>query len=124
MKLQKILIFFILSLFPFGELLRFDVGNNIGLKPLDVIVVLCAICFFFVRKKKQNNNKSLIMLFPALGLFSLILNLTWLSHNQFLVSFLYIIRWISYALLFFVVSQFDKNFKRKILTFLFIDGLF
>ncbi len=38
MKFLKILFILVLILFPFGELLRIDIGNNVAIKPIDIIV--------------------------------------------------------------------------------------
>lgn len=135
----KIFILLILFLFPFGEILRLEMGNNIVIKPLDVVVGLAAIWWVVsqiqsLKFKVQNYNskfKSLrksyflfpLLLFVSIGLYSLLINLSWLKSQEFFVSFLYLVRWVSYALLFPIVLQFDKTFKKKITVFLFIDGL-
>lgn len=125
MKILKFLIIFVLVLFPLGELLRFNIGNNIVLKPLDIVVGATSVIWFIHRflQKKEPALKKEFLLFPLIGLGSLIINSSWLKPNEFIASFLYLARWTAYASLFFVVSGFDKPFKEKIRFYLFIDGL-
>ena len=54
---------------------------------------------------------------------SLLINLTWLAPNELLASSFYLLRWIAYAALFPIVMSFDEKFKKKLMVFLFIDGL-
>ena len=128
MKFLKVLIVLSLLLFPFGELLRFELGNNIVIKPLDVIVGVASLCLFFfpyVRQSFHKNKKIFlpIAVFSGIGFGSLLLNSVWLQPNEFFASLLYLVRWISYALLVFIILQFDKQFKKKITYLLFFDGL-
>ncbi len=137
MKLIKILTIIILILFPFGELLRLDIGNNITLKPLDITVGITVLIWFiyhlpFCHSHERGNTigkntffhyKKEFMLFPLIGLVSLIINSSWIKPYELGASFLYLTRWVAYASLFFVVLGFDKTFKKKIKIYLFIDGL-
>ena len=125
MKILKFLIIFILVLFPFGELLRFNLGNNIILKPLDIVMGMTALSWFIqtVLKKRKPALKKEFLFFPLIALLSLAINITWLKPNEFVASFLYLARWATYASLFFVVSGLDKPFKEKIKLYLAIDGL-
>lgn len=129
MKILQILILCILMLFPFGELLRFDIGNNIVLKPLDLSVGVTALVSLIIvatKKKKQIGHKALViavLIFTVFAGMSLLVNTYWLEQYEFIASLLYLVRWGSYASIFFVVSSFDRDFKNKITKFLFLDGL-
>ncbi|MBI5122680.1 O-antigen ligase family protein [Candidatus Roizmanbacteria bacterium] len=130
MFILKLLIFLALLLFPFGELLRFDTGNNITIKPLDFVVGLAALWWVIYKVKNAKfrmQNKNIFVLpfiaFVSVGLISLIINLSWLKPQQFWVSAFYLFRFVAYTLLFPIVWQFDQPFKKKIVKFLFIDGL-
>jgi O-antigen ligase len=135
MKLLKTLIVTIFILFPFGELLRFDIGNNVVIKPLDLVVGLIIACWIFLKSRKVQSYSSklkvtagkniffAVIAFSLIGLLSLSFNLNWLKPQEFFVSSFYLLRWVAYAGMFFVISQFDKKFKKLIIIFSFIDGL-
>ncbi|GEM_PF-406170 len=128
MKLLKIFITTALVLLPFGEILRFDIGNNIAIKPLDLIIILTATYWLFLKAYKRQRVQNTYLAWPLvafllIGFLSLILNLSWLKTNELLVSILYLIRWVSYALLMIIVFELPAYFKKKLVSFLFIDGL-
>ena len=117
----------ILFLFPLGEILRLDFANGVSLKPLDIgvgiIVVLWAI--FKMAKKEKIKQKRVyvpILLFAGSGALSLLINYSNLTINQFFISLTYLVRWVAYAGIFFVVSDFDKEFKERILKLLIVIG--
>ena len=124
MMLLKILFIIILILFPLGEFLRFDIGNNIAVKPLDFLIFLTVSSWILVfrNKLKQYFNVK-YLLFPLIGLIALLLNLSWLKPNEQLTAFLYLVRWVMYAGLAVVCISFPESFKKKIILFLFFDGL-
>ncbi|HSA83448.1 MAG TPA: O-antigen ligase family protein [Patescibacteria group bacterium] len=137
MKYIKFLFIFALILFPFGELLRFQINHYVAIKPIDLVVgvtVVWWLIYQIVKIKDQKykltfnnviNNKFALpfILFVSIGLISLLINLAWLKMDQFLVSLFYLIRFVSYALLLPIVLQFDQKFKKIITVFLFIDGI-
>lgn len=127
MDLLKKLFIFVLFLFPLGEIIRIDFGNGAVIKPLDigiVVLVLLWLVFKFIQKQKikQTNILIPVALFVLSGLFSLIISNLHLSLNEFLISFSYMLRWVAYAGVFFVVCDFDKDFKKKISKLLIIVG--
>jgi putative inorganic carbon (HCO3(-)) transporter len=126
MKILKILIFCTLLIFPFGELLRLDLGNNIVLKPLDMIAGLILLFWSILvvtKRIKKPEFSWYYILFPLVGLLSLVINSTWLKPHELLASAMYLIRWVSYLGVFFAVKQMDKNFKQRVISLLLIDGL-
>lgn len=129
MGLLKKIFIFTLFLFPLGEVIRTDLGNNIIIKPIDVgvgLVVFLWVIFKFKKDKlvKQKYIFFLILFFTVIGFFSLLVNYSFLSFNQFLASLMYLLRWITYAVVFFVVSNFDKSFKKTISNLLVAIGAF
>lgn len=125
MKIIETLVIITLILFPLGELVRFNIGNNIVLKPMDIVVGLTAIFWlinYFIQKHKTAFEWK-ILLFPLIGLLSLIINSTWLKPLELLASFLYLIRWLAYASFYYIILRSDKQFKNKINFFMFIDGI-
>lgn len=123
MRLLKLLLILVFICFPFGELLRFDFGNNIIIKPLDIFVSLSIIVYLFLSQKKKIKEFVPFFIFPMVGLLSLILNISWLHQNQIVTSFLYLLRWLSYAAIAVIISQTDKKFKKKIFFLLLLDGV-
>jgi len=71
MLLLKILIIILLLFFPFGEIIRFDLGNNIFLKPVDVVGVVILVWTTILYLRNKSFRKSLqwyFFFFPAIGL--------------------------------------------------------
>ena len=127
MDLLKKIFILVLFLFPLGEIVRINLGKGLVIKPLDIGVaalVLLWLLIKFIRKQKINQTNILlpIFMFALIGLFSLIINSSRLSINEFFISFSYLTRWVIYAGVFFVVSDFDKHFKKKILSLLIFAG--
>jgi len=127
MNLLKTILIFVLLIFPLGEVIRIDFGNGFIAKPLDIgvgVIVLSWLAIKLFKKQKIAQIKILIavVLFTLSGLFSLLINSMHLTMTEFLVSFSYLIRWVAYAGTFFVVSDFDKEFKKKILDLLLVSG--
>ena len=127
MKLLKTLILICLLLFPFGELLRFDLGSDIAVRLLDLLVLFTAISFIANSIKNKKIPKTYlnkpILIFGLICLTSLVLNISALNSVQFFTSFLYLLRWVSYACIFFVVSSFEKKIKVLVKKLLLFDGL-
>ena len=124
----KLLITIIILSLPLGEIIRIDLGNDVFLKPLDVIVAAAAV--LFVIQSTINNKKFIfpklakgIIIFSFIGIFSLVLNYSKLSQKEFLASFLYWFRFVSYASLYFMVINIDKNFVKYISKLLLLSGI-
>jgi len=124
--IKKIFIFTLL-IFIFGEIFRFDLGNGIVLKPLDIGVGLTVIVwaiYKLIRKEKIKEKRILLpmSLFILMGAVSLLIGHVGLSLSQMLVSFLYLVRWVAYAGIFFLVCDFDKKSKEQIARILTVVG--
>lgn len=129
MGLLKIVFIFAILLFPLGEVVRVNLADNVVIKPLDIgigVLFLSWLMFKLWHKQKIKQTNILLptVMFVSSGLFSLIKNDLHLSLNEFFISFAYLLRWIAYAGVFFVVSDFNKKFKRKISKLLIIIGSF
>ena len=123
----KKLFIVILFLFTFGEIIRLDFGNGIFIKPLDIgvglVVFLWLISKFMKRERiKQKYIYIPVLFFAGFGFFSLLINHSNLNINQFFISLMYLIRWVVYAGIFFVVLDFDKNYKKLTSKLLIIFG--
>lgn len=125
MQILKILLILILVFFPFGELIRFTVSDNVIVKPIDIVagILLLWTIFLYIKNKKfQLSLKPYYFYFPFVGLISLLINSYWLNTLELFASFLYLLRWVSYMSIFFAMLQVDQKFRNKIMLFLFIDG--
>lgn len=127
MSMFKKIFILVLLLFPFGEIIRIDLGNSIILKPIDIGTILIVFIWliFKFRKRKKIKQKNIlvpVLLFTISACFSLVINYSSLSVNQFFSSLAYLVRWIFYAGVFFIVNDFDKEFKTKISGLLILVG--
>lgn len=127
MGLLKFILVAALILFPLGEVARLQLGNGFSLILNDIIV---AILFFawlinsFVNKKISHNELlKPIAIFAGIGLFSLLINSRLIIQQEFYVSFSYMFRWVTYSGLYFVIKQFDLNFKNKVINLMIITGV-
>ncbi len=121
------LLILILLTFPLGEMLRLDVGNNIAIKPLDVLVVVAALiaAVLFVFKKikfSQTHLTKPLIAFSAISLLSLIINFNNLSSNHAFTAFLYWVRFASYAVVYYVIVTIDKHSIKIAKKLLLVSG--
>lgn len=127
MKFLQASLILILALFPFGELLRFSLGDNIVLKPLDVAVGITSIVYLFLllRKKVTLDKKYFFILlsFASIGSLSLLLSSTWFQPKELLTASLYLTRWLGYGCVLLAVIACTKHFKEKSKKILLIDGI-
>lgn len=127
MGLLKKIFIFTLFLFPLGEIVRINLGSGFVIKPLDIgiaILVLSWLVFKYLKKEKikQTNLLLPIALLTLSGLLPLITNNLRLSLSELLLSLSYSARWLAYLGIFFVISDFDKEFKKRISNLLMIIG--
>jgi O-antigen ligase len=126
MYILKLLIILLLIVFPFGELLRFDLGQNINLKLLDVfsgLITFWIFILFATKKQKDSKIPWPFLLFPLIALVSLLVNSTWLHPQELFASSLYLVRWVGYIGVFFAVKALEPSFKKKIVSWLVVDGI-
>lgn len=125
-KMLKILFTVSLICFVLGQVARVQFGNGVAVTLLDLTVGIFVGVWFArqLYRGKQLNDALLvpILLFFTFGTLSLIINSAHFAANQLVVAFLYALRWLLYAMLYFVVKDFDKGFRRKILNLLVFAG--
>jgi O-antigen ligase len=126
MGLLKIFSIILILVFPIAEIGRIQFPNGIAFSLNDVFLagLIIAWIVYIFRKKNFGKNELFkpILAFSIVALVSLLLNFVNLSLDRFLISFLYLVRWISYALLYFVFKEFDTKFKLKINYVLLFSG--
>lgn len=115
-------------MFPLGEIARFQLFNDVSFTANDVILLIfifTGLIYFFVKRIKfyKNELSKPIFIFTGIAFLSVVLNSYWLKENEMIISVLYIIRWLIYAGIYFIVSRFDINFKKKILNYMIVVGL-
>lgn len=127
MDLLKTIFILILLFFSLGEIFRLDFGNGFAVKPLDAGVIVLTLLWLTIKllKKQKIRQKYIFitaLLFSSSGFISLLITDLNLSSKEFLISFSYLFRWISYAGIFFVITDFDNNFKKQISNLLVVVG--
>jgi hypothetical protein len=113
MNLFIILFYFIL--FPFGQLLRFEIapyGIHFAFHLLDLVVLLSIPIVFFYRTKPHLLRKYFYY-FWYICFFSLLLSATRYPITEVIRASLYLIRFISYYFFFEVVWNYIESRKQK-----------
>ncbi len=116
MVLLKILIpIFFISL-SLGEFLKFDLPNHINVAFVDLVILGIVISWFLFVKKSSYKLKLPIVIFLILSIVSLILSIKIFNTSNILIGALYLVRWILYAMLYFVFRDINlKKYKINIL---------
>ena len=129
MGLLKILTAVLILLFPVGELGRINIYNEVSTTANDILVALLIVVWLvsLILKKRlvEITKRQLakpILIFIFIAFLSLLFNYNSLNPPEFLVSFLYLLRFAAYAGIYFIVSGFDIAFKRKILALMIFSG--
>ena len=128
MDVLKFVFLIFLGTFCLGEVIKFDLGNNISIKAVDIAAVILLLTW--VTESFKNfikNTRSERLFFPMLWVvvvmcISLAVNFKNFSGNEILVGLSYIVRWSLYGSLFFVVKSFSSEFKKKVIYLLLITG--
>jgi len=112
------LLFVFLALFPFGQLTKIPLGflnlPEVHLYLTDVILFFLVLSWGVWKKWKKYKLPPLakpIFLFAFLAGFSLAVNSPLFSGREVGVGFLYLLRWIFYAGLYFVLFDLKKKLK-------------
>lgn len=128
MDILKLIFIIFLGAFSLGEIVRFDLDNNIFVKPVDIVLVILLLAWVIynlenlIKNVKANSLFTPIKWVAIIMCISLAVNFKNFSGSEILVGLSYIARWVLYASLFFVVKSFSPKFKEKILYLLLIVG--
>lgn len=127
MGLLKILSILLILIFPIAEVGRVQFSNGIAVSLNDIFLVALLVAWIInvIRTKKDLKRSQLfksIFVFSVIAFVSLLLNFVNLSVDKFVVSFLYLLRWVSYACLYFIFREFDAKFRQKISYTLLFSG--
>ncbi|MEX2007821.1 MAG: O-antigen ligase family protein [Candidatus Levyibacteriota bacterium] len=116
LDLQKYLLIILLLTFSLGEVARIQFSDTIAIKALDVAVFLFVIPSVVLLRSRFKKSKltNPILIFSSIESISLLVNMPNLKANEFLVSLLYLVRWVTYAGAYFIVANFETGLKKKI----------
>lgn len=121
MGILRYFYFFLLLAFPIAELGKFNIGS-ISFSLNDLIVLIIGLSM--IPRLKEISQKSFlgkpIIIFLAVSVVSLIVNIFNYSFVNVLVSFMYIVRWASYSFLYFFLIWQSKESVNKFRNFLII----
>lgn len=127
MAILKIIFSLLILSFPIAEIGRFQFSNGVAFSINDIFLILLVIFwigYHLLNKKKVNKNRLTkpILIFIGVALVSLVLNIPNLSVVNLLISFSYLLRWTLYASLFFIVKEFNIEFRNRIPHLLLFSG--
>lgn len=121
---------FFACLVTFGFLLgnfgRIRISEVITFSILDISVVICLLAFWIGKGVVYKKIEQKIL--PAFGIFSfvciasLLLNILSYTPGQLLVAFLYLIRWVIYASIFFIVLSLNPGDKKILYKYVLFAG--
>ena len=114
----------------FSQIARTQLGNGLSLNILDIAIVSTAgiaLVWFIYKKKlylcfKDNIGKG-ILLFSSTAIISLLWNIPSLTLQQFIISSFYLIRWVSYVLLFLFIREYNYIDKKRIQQVMLLTGI-
>lgn len=98
--LTTLLAVIIIILFPLGQIFRFAIWSSTAITPLDVgvgITAIITLSILFIQRKKFPTLYIPIGLFILTGFVGLLCNIFYLMPKDFLISFLYLVRYAIYA---------------------------
>lgn len=126
-KAITIFFFFLFSAaFSFGQVARFQFGNNIAITFLDIVVGAIFLLYTVSRFKSITKNispqKKALSLFIIACIFSILANLSSYKTEEIFVAFLYLVRWVAYASLFFAVAGFSQKLRSLVANFMVGSG--
>lgn len=127
MAILKILFSLFILSFPAAEIGRLQFSNGIAVTINDILLILLVTYFFTFKIFKQNKWKNYflkkpILIFIVVALLSLLVNFFNYTLSNFLVSSLYLFRFVLYVCLYFIVIEFNNDYKKKIPLLLFASG--
>lgn len=123
--LNILFITLLIVFYPLEEITRIPIGDA-AVSFIDLAVALIVMVYLVRKFLNKNKIEGLlirpIVVFALILILSLILNLHKLSLPQFIVSSLYLLRWIAYASMYLVVKDMDLFLKKNIPYFLLASG--
>lgn len=123
----KLLLYILLITFPIGVIIRINLIPSAYIYPVDIVLFIIFVSSIIGYSRNHIllfNNPIFkpLLLFLIIALVTLIINLKYLNLEYFVVSFLYLLRFLVYSNLLFVLKMFDQTFLKKYLLFVSFSG--
>lgn len=125
---KKILAVLLVLSLALGEVIRIPL-DFLGLKfavfsPTDFIALILICLGIFSSGKKFFRGKLAlpIFIFAGVALLSLLVNTKSLQPSEFIVSLLYLLRWLTFAGVYFIVRDFNFKTKKTFLSWLVVSS--
>ena len=113
MGLLRYFLIVLLFIFPIAEIGSLQIGA-LSININDVFVFIFASVWLLFNNRNLKKNRGFltkpILIFATICLLSLLLNLFNLNTQNFLISFLYLLRWVSYAVIYLALINENKKF--------------
>ncbi len=112
-RIKEVLFIILLFTIPLGEIARVQFSNGAAVTATDIAVALFVLASIFKRKFSRPKLLKPLFFFISIGTISLLVNFANLKPAEFLISALYLLRWVAYAGIYISVLNFDTNFKKR-----------
>lgn len=106
--MKKFLVLLLFVVFPFGQLLRLDMGNGVTFQLNDFVVAL--VVLFSVRDFKKDKLFWPLVLWIGAMAISIVANLYRLTGREVIVAAMYFGRWVAYAGLYYALREVDRKY--------------
>ena len=124
-------LFYILIVsFILGQLGRIELGAGLAINISDIILAITLVVWLIEEILIKRNYNIFVneltkplCLFISICLLSLLANFSNIQLYEFILSSLYLVRWVAYVFVFFIVYSFDQKTKLSIIKFLVLSQL-
>ncbi len=123
-SILSILVSLLFVLFPFTNLLRLEIGDDIALNGIDLLVGITGgiwLLHFLIKRDTYHFYKP-IMMFLFVCVTSLVIAIPQLTWQQTIVALLYFLRFASYTMIYFAVTSIAARSKDTLRSLLFFSG--
>lgn len=128
MNIVRKLVYLIILLIPIGELGRVQIMGNVVVHPGDVVLGITVLLWLFIilKNRKFSIFKTFLtkplFIFVGICLLSLLVGARFLTIHSFLIALLYPVRFCLYAMIFFIIKDFDKKSKMNVVKLLVVSA--
>ncbi len=118
---MKLVLLLLLLVFPFGEILRFDIAKGTAIRLSDIILGFFLL-WFLIRLRTDGNIFKKLYLFKPLSFFivcasfSLLLNSFNYTSEEVVISSFYLLRWVAYSSLYIFIANYVFSKTKKFIV--------